>query len=414
MKILNFGSCNLDYVYALDHIVAEGETETSDGMNIFAGGKGLNQSVALAKAGAKVYHAGCIGEDGEMLKELLRDSGADVTYLRRVDGKNGHAIIQVSRAGDNSIFIFPGSNAKITEAFADEVFAHFEAGDILLLQNELNGLSYLVDKAHEKGFCIVLNPSPCNEVLKSVDLGKLSYLILNEIEAATLSGKESPEEALKLFRERYPRLRVVLTLGKKGSLYADETERVFQPAFSVKTVDTTAAGDTFTGYFLAGIAEGARPAEAMRMAAGASALAVSRPGAAPSVPMCDEVVEALSMLTPIDPKTNAPTLRERIDAYLEANPKANVAALAEAFGYSPTYMRGLVKKIYGLSFSKLLQERRCARALRLLTETELSVGEIIHRVGYENESFFRRIFKETYGQSMYAVRRSAVPVEKAR
>lgn len=412
MKILNFGSCNLDYVYALDHIVAVGETETSDGMNIFAGGKGLNQSVALAKAGAKVYHAGCIGEDGETLRELLCNSGADVTHLRRVDGKNGHAIIQVSRAGDNSIFIYPGSNAKITEAFVDEVFAHFEAGDILLLQNELNALSYMVDRAHEKGLCIVLNPSPCNEILKDVDIGKLSYLILNEIEAAALSGKESPEEALELFRQRYPRLRVVLTLGKKGSLYSDEAERFFQSAFAMKTVDTTAAGDTFTGYFLAGIAEGAHPAEAMRMAAAAAALAVSRPGAAPSVPTRDEVVAALATLSPIDPQSGAPTLRERIDTYLAANPKANVSELAEAFGYSPTYMRGLVKKLYGLPFSKLMQEKRCAHAFKLLNETELSVGEIIHRVGYENESFFRRIFKETYGQSMYTVRKRRTSGEK--
>lgn len=406
MKILNFGSCNLDYVYTLDHIVALGETETSDTMKVFAGGKGLNQSVALARAGAQVYHAGCIGEDGEGLRQLLSDSGVDVRYLQCVDGKNGHAIIQVSRAGDNSIFIYPGSNACITEAFVDEVFSHFEKGDILLLQNEVNGVEYMVEKACQRGFCTVLNPSPCNELMKRIDLGKLGYLILNEIEAASLSGKEQPEAALDYFREQYPKLRVVLTLGSKGSLYADSTRRLYQSAYQVKTVDTTAAGDTFTGYFIAGIAAHGDPEKAMSMAAAAAAIAVSRPGAAPSVPQYAEVEEMLPHMLPNAEMPWKSSLKERLDIYFEQHPKPDTAALSEAFGYSPAYMRSLVKKLYGVPLSVLVQKKCCEQAAKLLCETELSVTEVIHRVGYENESFFREMFKKAYGMNLFAYRKA--------
>ena len=135
MRILNFGSCNLDFVYTLDHIVRPGETETTYDFKIFPGGKGLNQSIALARAGAKVYHAGCIGNDGEMLSDILSGSGVDITYLEKADIKNGHAVIQVSAKGENSIFLYPGSNEKITKAMIDEVLENFEAEDIIILQN---------------------------------------------------------------------------------------------------------------------------------------------------------------------------------------------------------------------------------------------------------------------------------------
>ena len=121
MKILNFGSCNIDYVYSMDHIVRVGETQSTYQLEIFPGGKGLNQSIAIARAGASVYHAGCIGSDGEMLTELLTKSGVNVSYVRTVDAKNGHAIIQVSAKGENSIFLYGGSNEMISESFIDFV-----------------------------------------------------------------------------------------------------------------------------------------------------------------------------------------------------------------------------------------------------------------------------------------------------
>ena len=174
MKILNFGSCNIDYVYSMDHIVKVGETQTTYSLETFSGGKGLNQSIALARAGAEVYHAGCIGNDGEMLLDILNESGVDTSFVKKVDEKNGHAIIQVSAKGENSIFLYPGSNNMVTTEFIDEVLSHFGEGDILLLQNEISNLTYIIEKAYKKKMCIILNPSPINEVIEKIDFNMIS------------------------------------------------------------------------------------------------------------------------------------------------------------------------------------------------------------------------------------------------
>ena len=121
MKILNFGSCNIDYVYSVDHIVTAGETISAKNMELFAGGKGLNQSIAAARAGAEIYHAGCIGDDGGMLIDTFLESGVDITYLKRENSKTGHAVIQVDANGENCIFVFEGTNGRITKDYIDEV-----------------------------------------------------------------------------------------------------------------------------------------------------------------------------------------------------------------------------------------------------------------------------------------------------
>jgi ribokinase len=294
MKVLNFGSCNIDYVYLLDHIVNAGETESADTLSVFSGGKGLNQSIAAARAGIPIAHAGCIGEDGEFLAELLKNDHVDITHLKRTPGKTGHAMIQVSKRGENAICIYPGSNAEVTCADIDKVLACFDEGDMLLLQNEISNVPYLVEAAHKKGMRILLNPSPMNETIAQLDLSKLSYLILNEIEAVQITGAADPLAALALFRRKYPELSVVLTLGKDGSIYQDSQIQFRQPSFIVEAVDTTAAGDTFTGYFIAGIIRGEDIPTTMVTASCASAISVSRSGAAPSIPHLAEVKEALS------------------------------------------------------------------------------------------------------------------------
>ena len=293
MKILNFGSCNIDYVYAVDHSAMPGETISSSSLELFAGGKGLNQSIAAAKAGACVYHAGCLGNDGQTLRDILKESGVDDTYLKDVDAKNGHAIIQVAKSGENCIVLYPGSNVMLTEEYIDSVLKNFSCGDILLLQNETNCVDYLVEKAHARGMQVMLNPSPFNDALKAIDFNKLTYIILNEVEACGFTGKEKAEESIEYIKEHYPSLKVMLTLGKNGCVYADSENYLTHPIFPVKAVDTTAAGDTFTGYFLASVAEGRAYAETIRIASAASAIAVSRKGAAPSIPYKNEVMEML-------------------------------------------------------------------------------------------------------------------------
>lgn len=293
MKLLNFGSCNLDFVYSLDHIVAPGETEASDAMKIFAGGKGLNQSIAAAKAGVQVFHAGCVGDDGQMLVEILRKSGVDIRYLRQVEEKNGHAIIQVTKDGENSIILYPGSNIRITEEQIDMVLTEFGPEDIVLLQNEINMVDRIVEKAYEKGMRVVLNPSPFNDAIGKVNLNHIFCLILNEVEAKGFSGAEDAMESLEYFEAIHPDLRIMLTLGKQGCVYMEKGNRMRQEAFTVTAVDTTAAGDTFTGYFLAGLTRNMEMRHILRMACAASAIAVTRSGAAPSIPEISEVTDFL-------------------------------------------------------------------------------------------------------------------------
>lgn len=289
MRVLNLGSMNLDYVYTLDHIVQPGETESSDQLNIFLGGKGMNQSVALAKAGAEVYHGGMIGSDGQPFLDACREYGVHGELIRQVEGKSGHAIIQLDRNGQNCILLYGGANQMLTEAYVDEVLSHFSKGDILLLQNEVNQMPYIVDRAYEKGLTIALNPSPYNEKLAAVNMDKISIFLLNEVEGEQITHCHEPEKILERLLQLFPNARIVLTLGRDGAIYADKTQKHFQPAFPVQAVDTTAAGDTFTGYFLAGLMEGKPIPEILRMSAKASSIAVSRQGAVPSIPYRWEV-----------------------------------------------------------------------------------------------------------------------------
>lgn len=293
MKVLNIGSLNLDYVYNVDHVILPGETEATGGRNVFLGGKGINQSMALAKAGACVYHGGLIGEDGQPFLDACEEYGVNAEFIRKTEGPTGHTIIQVDKHAQNSILLYGGANQKLTEAFVDEVLAHFEKGDVLLLQNEVNLLPYIVDKAYEKGMQIALNPSPFNEKLDEVDMKKIGIFLLNEVEGGQITGLKDPDEILAKMREMFPHAKIVLTLGKDGAKYAEGEEVYYQPIFKVDAVDTTAAGDTFTGYFLAGLMEGMPVPEILEMSSKASSIAVTREGAVPSIPYRAEVLEAL-------------------------------------------------------------------------------------------------------------------------
>lgn len=293
MRVLNIGSMNLDHVYDVDHIVQPGETEAAGEMVIHLGGKGMNQSVALAKAGVEVYQGGMIGDDGQPFLDACKEYGVKSDYIRQIDTKTGHAIIQIDRSAQNCILLYGGANQKLTENYVDEVLADFGSDDVLLLQNEVNMLPYIVDKAYEKGMQIALNPSPFNEKLDAVDMSKISIFLLNEVEGGQITGLTDPDEMIAKLLELYPHAKIVLTLGKDGAVYADSTQKYFQPVFKVQAVDTTAAGDTFTGFFLAGLCENMPIPEVLKMSAKASSIAVSRAGAVPSIPYKEEVLRSL-------------------------------------------------------------------------------------------------------------------------
>ncbi len=289
-KILNFGSLNIDRVYSVDNFVRAGETKKSTKLDFFAGGKGLNQSLAIAKAGGNVFHAGLIGEDGNFLKEKLAQNKVNVDFIKTIDSPTGHAIIQVNQAGENCILLDAGANDKIDKSFIDEVLSNFEKDDFLVLQNEISNLSYLIDEAYKKGMQIILNPSPINEDLLNLDLEKISYLLVNEIEGQALTGESDFEEILNKFNLKYPNLRLVLTLGSKGSIFNYKKLRIHQNPYKVTAVDTTAAGDTFTGYFIANIAKEKDINEILDISSKASAICVTRKGASDSVPTREEVI----------------------------------------------------------------------------------------------------------------------------
>ncbi len=401
MKILNFGSCNIDYVYRLHHIAAPGETQKSDDLQTFAGGKGLNQSVAIAKAGGKVYHAGCIGTDGDMLLHTLQENAVDTDLLQRMAQKNGHAMIQVSETGENAIIVYPGTNAMIREDYVDAVLSHFSKGDILVLQNEINCLSYILTCAHQKGMTIILNPSPIQDALRSLDFHKISYMVLNEIEAVALFGGDDAQSSAAIAAGQYPNLRIVLTLGKNGSVYREGSVAWHQNAFRVKAVDTTAAGDTFMGYFVAGLAKGQPIPEILRLASAAAAMAVSKEGAAPSIPYLHDVEYALdTMEEAVVRVDDIAAMRKKLEKYVSEHLKdITLRDLAKHFNYSYFSAPGLIKKCTGMGFTPYVQSVRMARAAKLLLESDLAVAEIITQVGYQNDSFFRRKFKETYGKT---------------
>ncbi len=400
VRILNFGSCNIDTVYTLDHIVSRGETQSSSQLTSYPGGKGLNHSVAAAKAGATVYHAGLVGEDGGILKDIMRENGVDVSFVKTVSEKSGHAIIQVTPEGDNGIFIYSGANRMFAKEYIDFVLSRFTENDMLLLQNEINLVGYIVERAHAIGMKIAFNPSPISKELEEVDFNKLTYLILNRLEVKAITGTDDPEAAIMYLLSTYPQLKIMLTMGKNGCVYAEGAKRIYHPAFKVEAVDITAAGTAFAGYFLASVANGEITHEAIRFASAAAAISVSRMGAAPSIPDKKEVEAALQTLKLDKSSSESENQINLITGYIETHIlDAKLEELATLLGYSSVYTSTLIRKLTGRTFSEILQEKRCTVSARLLTETNMPISEIIYSVGYENESFFRRIFQKRYGQS---------------
>ena len=293
MKILNFGSLNIDKVYSVPHFVSAGETLSSTNYEEFPGGKGLNQSIALAKAGAEVYHAGKIGKDGLFLKDILSESNVNIDWIDEIENTTGHAIIQVSSSGENCILLFGGANKEITIDQINHILANFSQDDLLLLQNEINDLEYIVEKAHKKGLKIALNPSPINETITKLGFSKIDYLILNEIEAKAITGENMNDKIFQRLLSLNKQLKIVLTLGTEGVIYKDSVQEHRQPSYKVDAVDTTAAGDTFLGYFLSQISQHTDIKKSLQIAAKAASIAVTRKGAASSIPTWQEVIETI-------------------------------------------------------------------------------------------------------------------------
>ncbi|MGE4454445.1 MAG: ribokinase [Sphaerochaeta sp.] len=295
MRFLNYGSVNIDLIFTVDHIVKGGETLPSTSLTKSAGGKGANQSSALAKAGAEVFHAGKIGEDGAFLLDLLSSYGVDTSLIRHWDGATGQALIQLDSQKQNAIILYGGGNTAITKEEIDAALQMFGSGDMLVLQNEIVHTEYLIREAKKQGMQVCMNLAPYDDKATSLPLDLLDILVVNEIEGANLAGlpEGSPfAEILEHLIREYNHSEILLTIGKEGCLYGYKDVRISEGIYDTPVVDTTAAGDTFIGYYLASIARGHSVKECLRYASKAAGIAVSRPGAMASIPLSGEVFDS--------------------------------------------------------------------------------------------------------------------------
>ena len=291
MKVPNLGSLNIDYVYPVEHFVTAGETILTGELQVNSGGKGLNQSAALARAGLEVWHAGLLGAESASLAETLNRFGVNTRLMRTVQERSGHAIIQVEPKGQNCILVYPGTNGKLTDAYVDEVLAHMEPDDVLLMQNETNLVAETIRKAHDRGIRVAWNASPVNDTMNSDLLDRIKWLFVNEVEGQALTGESDPAHMVKTLTERCPGMELVLTLGAQGSIYAHGGAVVCCPSCKVTVRDTTAAGDTFTGFFLRGVLEPVAGYTPLTLATAAAGIAVTRPGASSSIPSLQEALD---------------------------------------------------------------------------------------------------------------------------
>ncbi len=289
MKVLCFGSANLDHVYKVDHFTAPGETQNCLEYAIKCGGKGVNQAIAMALAGNDTYFAGIIGNDGNMLKDALVKKGVNIDYLKISDKPTGHAIIEVDQSGQNHILLYGGTNKEIDFEYIDEVLAHFSKDDVIVLQNEINNIPYIIDRCYEKEMKIFFNAAPYDETIQNYPLEKVTWLVVNETEGAALSKEEDYEKILQVLKQKYPQTNLLFTMGKDGSRVLTAEEDVKVNAMKVNAIDTTGAGDTYIGYFVKGVIEELSLVEAANLATKASAIAVTRFGAVDSIPSYNEV-----------------------------------------------------------------------------------------------------------------------------
>ncbi len=285
MTVWNLGSINVDLFYRLPHLPRPGETLPASSHETGLGGKGANQSVAIARAGAQVHHIGMIGTDNAWVLDRLSGYGVDVTHVDRAEAATGHAIIMVDELGENSIVTFAGANYAQLVGNIEDALDAAKPGDILALQTEVSHLAEAAQIARKKGLFVVYSAAPFKPEIAKKMLAQVDLVVLNEIEAGQLA------EAMGQPVEKIPVANMLVTRGARGALWRDQvtgdTNEV--SAFAVEPVDTTGAGDCFIGYVLAGLDQGlARPA-AMRLGAAAAALQVTRPGTADAMPARDEV-----------------------------------------------------------------------------------------------------------------------------
>ncbi len=280
MAVYTVGSINIDHVYRVPHLPCPGETLAAEGYAMGLGGKGANQSVAASRAGAKVFHIGAVGPDGAWPLKQLQGYGVDTVHVARLEVPTGHAIINVDPQAENAIVLFSGANQQLGESHAAQALAGARVGDTLMMQNETSAQAGAAQIAAARGMRVMYSAAPFEVGALRAVLPFATLLLMNEGEATEL------RQALGAM----PETDMIITKGAKGAEWISATtEPLFVPSFRVAPVDTTGAGDCFAGTIAAALDAGSGPERAMRRAAAAAAIQVTRPGAAAAMPSRAEV-----------------------------------------------------------------------------------------------------------------------------
>lgn len=289
MAIWNLGSINADLFYEVPHIPAPGETLAASVMRKGLGGKGANLSVAAARAGARVHHIGAVGWDGLWARDRLMEYRVDTRFIAESDDPTGHAIINVANDGENAIVIFAGANGRLDTNNANSALAEGVVGDIFVTQNETNAQIDAAKTARSLGMSVAYAAAPFEAEAAQAMLPHTDILFMNEVEADQLS------RATGLSVAELPVADVIITKGGAGSQHVSGGKTIDYPAIPADVVDTTGAGDTFTGYVLAGLDRGFTVGQSIRQASFAGALMVARKGTADVIPDLAEVENAMGL-----------------------------------------------------------------------------------------------------------------------
>ena len=294
-KICVIGSLNMDLVVNVDTMPKPGQTIIGSNFKEVPGGKGANQAVAMARLNGNVSMIGKVGEDGfgQTLINSLKNDNVDTTYIQTTKGATGVALITVDKNAQNSIVVSPGANFEVKEDDIDNNIEAIKNSDIVVLQLEtpLNTIKYALNKAKELNKYTILNPAPAvkldDEIIKNVDLLTPNETELEIISGVSIETEEDIQRAAQIMIEKGVK-ELIVTLGSKGSLYINKEKSMFKKAYKVQAVDTTAAGDSYTGALSVAFSNNKDVEEAMDFASKVGALSVMKEGAQSSLPTLED------------------------------------------------------------------------------------------------------------------------------
>lgn len=295
-NICVIGSLNMDLVVNVDAMPKPGQTIIGSNFKEVPGGKGANQAVAMARLNGNVSMIGKVGEDGfgQTLINSLKNDKVDTTYIQTAKGATGVALITVDKNAQNSIVVSPGANFEVKEEDLDNNIEAIKNSDIVVLQLEtpLNTIKYALNKAKELNKYTILNPAPAvkldDEIIKNVDLLTPNETELEIISGVSIETEEDIQKAAQIMIEKGVK-ELIVTLGSKGSLYINKEKSMFKKAYKVEAVDTTAAGDSYTGALAVALSQDKGIEDAMDFASKVGALSVLKEGAQSSLPTLEDV-----------------------------------------------------------------------------------------------------------------------------